>query len=134
LIVPANGTGGNYKVSGKQASYVWAMAEKRGKDRVIIKLAGIEAYSEEESDDFKERRDEPAPPPNAIPAAEPKEPGYFGIALSRIRTFASRELLNSWWLLEKPNREKYLTKKQSADLLAECRKHGETLGPERSAA
>ena len=32
------------------------MAEKRAKDRVILKLAGIhgDAYSEEESDDFKE--------------------------------------------------------------------------------
>ena len=28
----------NYRVSGKQAAYVYAMAEKRGKDRVILKL------------------------------------------------------------------------------------------------
>lgn len=46
--------GVNYKVSGKQAAYVYAMAEKRAKDRVILKLAGLHgAYSEEESDDFK---------------------------------------------------------------------------------
>ena len=37
-------------------SYPFAMAEKRAKDRVILKLAGIhgDAYSEEEGDDFKE--------------------------------------------------------------------------------
>ena len=30
--------GVNYRVSGKQAAYVYAMAEKRAKDRVILKL------------------------------------------------------------------------------------------------
>lgn len=36
-------------------SYPWAMAEKRGKDRVVLKLVGIHGlvYSEEEADDFK---------------------------------------------------------------------------------
>ena len=36
-------------------AYPWAMAEKRAKDRVILKLANLsgEVYSEEESDDFK---------------------------------------------------------------------------------
>ncbi|WP_246695435.1 trna delta -isopentenylpyrophosphate transferase [Methylobacterium sp. P1-11] len=45
----------NYRVSGKQAAYVYAMAEKRGKDRVILKLVELHglAYSEEEADEFK---------------------------------------------------------------------------------
>ena len=45
----------NYKVSGKQAGYPYAMAEKRAKDRVILKLVGLAGhiYSEEEADDFK---------------------------------------------------------------------------------
>ena len=36
-------------------SYPWAMAEKRAKDRVILKLIGLSGhvYSEEEADDFK---------------------------------------------------------------------------------
>lgn len=36
-------------------SYPFAMAEKRAKDRVILKLVGLhgEVYSEEEADDFK---------------------------------------------------------------------------------
>lgn len=33
--------GVNYRVSGKQAAYVYAMAEKRGKDRVIYKFLGL---------------------------------------------------------------------------------------------
>lgn len=56
---------GNYRVSGKQAPYVYAMAEKRAKDRVILKLAGLHgAYSEDEADDFKSQPEpERAPPP-----------------------------------------------------------------------
>lgn len=39
-----------------QQAYPYAMAEKRAKDRVILKLFGIHghAYSEEEADDFKQ--------------------------------------------------------------------------------
>jgi hypothetical protein len=56
LIVSDQYIGGNYKVSAKQPGYVYAMAEKRAKDRVILKLADMhgEIYSEEEADDFKE--------------------------------------------------------------------------------
>jgi len=48
--------GMNYRVSGKQAAYVYAMAEKRAKDRVILKLIELsgDVYSEEEADEFKE--------------------------------------------------------------------------------
>jgi hypothetical protein len=46
----------NYRVSGKQAAYVYAMAEKRAKDRVILKLIELagHVYSEEEADEFSE--------------------------------------------------------------------------------
>jgi hypothetical protein len=56
LIVRENEIGGNYKVKGKMAAYPYAMAEKRAKDRVILKLADLhgDAYSSEEADDFKE--------------------------------------------------------------------------------
>lgn len=39
-------------------AYPWAMAEKRAKDRVILKLLGFagEVYSEEEADDFKDAK------------------------------------------------------------------------------
>ena len=50
--------GVNYRVSGKQAAYVYAMAEKRAKDRVILKLVELHGlvYSEEEADEFKQGR------------------------------------------------------------------------------
>jgi len=40
--------------------YPWAMAEKRAKDRVILKLLGVagDMYSEEEADDFKKQPQE----------------------------------------------------------------------------
>src|SRR5215203_5400288 len=45
----------NYRVSGRQAAYVYAMAEKRAKDRVILKLVGLDGLlaSEEEADKLK---------------------------------------------------------------------------------
>ncbi|WP_298962472.1 trna delta -isopentenylpyrophosphate transferase [uncultured Methylobacterium sp.] len=56
-VVREGVTGGNYRISGKQAGYPWAMAEKRAKDRVIIKLAGLHgAYSEDESDSFDQSK------------------------------------------------------------------------------
>jgi len=65
LIVQEGVVGGNYKVSGKQASYPYAMAEKRAKDRVILKLIQLSGllFSEEEADDFKR---------GSQPAAEPQ--------------------------------------------------------------
>ncbi|HEX2134838.1 MAG TPA: trna delta -isopentenylpyrophosphate transferase [Microvirga sp.] len=59
--------GVNYRVSGKQAAYVYAMAEKRAKDRVILKLIELHGlvYSEEEADEFKQER-----PGGAEPVAE----------------------------------------------------------------
>ena len=44
-------------------SYPFAMAEKRAKDRVILKLVGLhgDAYSEEEADSFKESAPKSAP-------------------------------------------------------------------------
>lgn len=52
---PKDGCFGNYIVSGSQAAYPYAMAEKRAKDRVILKLADLhgDAYSSEEADEFK---------------------------------------------------------------------------------
>lgn len=45
----------NYQTKGNQPAYPWAMAEKRAKDRVILKLIGLHGmvYSEEEADSFK---------------------------------------------------------------------------------
>ncbi|GJE77207.1 trna delta -isopentenylpyrophosphate transferase [Methylorubrum suomiense] len=60
----------NYRVSGRQAAYVYAMAEKRAKDRVILKLIELHGlvYSEEEADEFRQGQ-----PASAKPAEEPDD-------------------------------------------------------------
>lgn len=83
-------------------------------------------YVSEVKQEFEEERRAAEPPPTA---------GYFVVAHKRIHSFQTREALNDWWTIEKENRVKFLTKEQSAALLDECRRHGETLGqPHREAA
>jgi hypothetical protein len=61
-------------------SYPYAMAEKRGKDRVILSLAGLHGYvySDIEADDFNEPPPEPPPEPvsEEETAASPKKRDY----------------------------------------------------------
>lgn len=68
-------------------SYPYAMAEKRAKDRVILKLVGLAGfvYSEDEADDFKngpkgavEVETPPAAPPPASKAPPPPSPSGRG--------------------------------------------------------
>lgn len=49
---------GEVSPANNKNGYPWAMAEKRAKDRVLLKLAGLAGhiYSEEEADDFKESK------------------------------------------------------------------------------
>src|SRR5918998_2027638 len=66
--------GVNYRVTGKQAAYVYAMAEKRAKDRVILKLIELHGlvYSEEEADEFSDAHPG-APRPTEIEVGPPAE-------------------------------------------------------------
>jgi hypothetical protein len=66
LTVRQDRQGGNYKITGKQAGYVYAMAEKRAKDRVILKLLETHGalYSEAEADDFERPRESTQPRQN----------------------------------------------------------------------
>lgn len=72
LVVRQDRLGGNYKVTGKQAGYVYAMAEKRAKDRVILKLLSVsgQIYSEEESDDFKRQNPHVTRAEDILPTTE----------------------------------------------------------------
>lgn len=59
--------------------YPWAFAEKRAKDRVIIKLAGLHGlYSEDEADDFQDAKPsntkQTAAPSPTMSKAESKKP------------------------------------------------------------
>ena len=74
---------GEASPSNNKNNYPYAMAEKRAKDRVILKLLNLAAdyYSQDEADEFEEvKPDEvdeppkrkPEPQPDSEPAAEPK--------------------------------------------------------------
>lgn len=56
----AIGEASNGNLTKTSKNYRWAMAEKRAKDRVILKLLGVagDMYSEEEADEFKEKKPE----------------------------------------------------------------------------
>lgn len=60
-------------------AYPYAMAEKRAKDRVVLKLIGLHGlvYSEEEADAFNTGRKVWQPEPNGQPQAQPKPAGPF---------------------------------------------------------
>jgi len=85
----------NYKVSGKQAAYPYAMAEKRAKDRVILKLIGLHgfAYSEEEADEFKGNGYQPKQ--EESPFTE-KEPTFAEFLANRPETFKGAKSLSDF--------------------------------------
>ena len=97
----------NYRVSGKQAAYPWAMAEKRAKDRVILKLLALHgiAYSEEEADDLKDgKRDAANEPADEPQGDEPGDEGgdsraaYLEACKRTIATATDAKVLRDWWL------------------------------------
>lgn len=114
--------GTNYQVSGKQAAYPWAMAEKRGKDRVILKLVGLHGfYSEEEADEFKAAalpQPEPAsplPPPPSEPSPRQR---YLEETARKIRFYPGTEAqLREWWDSERQTRRDFDLDKKDVDAL-----------------
>jgi|SRR5687768_487329 len=78
LTVRPDRAGGNYKVTGNQPGYVYAMAEKRAKDRVILKLLETRGalYSEAEADEFEQRQNPHVTrPADILPIADYDEHG-----------------------------------------------------------
>lgn len=76
-------------------AYPYAMAEKRAKDRVILKLIGLHGlvYSEEEMQD--ERK--PAP---TVAEAEPEDESktrFKAETLATIKVFKDAKALSDWW-------------------------------------
>jgi len=89
--------GQNYRVSGKQAAYVFCMAEKRGRDRVILKLAGLHgAYSEEEADDFKQGAKPEEEGQQAVPPTRDSRSVYVENSLNLIGQIQTPEAVSAW--------------------------------------
>jgi hypothetical protein len=101
--------GVNYRVSGKQAAYVYAMAEKRAKDRVILKLVSLHglAYSEEEADDFKQQHSTPAAPRADL--RNVRDLHSHGAPIQRNRSQEiSSEMLTALWKISGPKVDRWL--------------------------
>ena len=76
-------------------AYPFAMAEKRAKDRVILKLIGLHglAYSEEEADDFKESASNPA---SATKAQKEPFSSFYKTTLEAMLLSETKADLNDW--------------------------------------
>lgn len=100
----------NYLVRGKMSAYVYAMAEKRARDRVILKLAGLHGvYSEEEADEFKGRTE-------AQEDASLASRKYMEMALPIVERTRTASDLKEWWDAEESVRNDLLDDIQKARL------------------
>ena len=95
------GVTGNYQITPKQASYPFAMAEKRAKDRVILKLSGLHGvYSEDEADDFRQSEAKSAYRESAVDEVA----GYVAHCKTGILNHTDRDGLLAFWKQEADNR------------------------------
>jgi hypothetical protein len=97
----------NYRVTGKQAAYPYAMAEKRAKDRVILKLIELSGlvYSEQEADEFKEA------------VEQNSHDLYLQRCRDTIKDASDPVVLRKWWTDEKQNRRDFDLTQDEVDSL-----------------
>jgi hypothetical protein len=92
--------------------YPFAMAEKRAKDRVILKLIGLHGlvYSEDEMEDATPPKADPrqsqaaAPPAATIPRASKEQ--FIADIRANIACFDNAVSLGQWWNSEKAKEER----------------------------
>ena len=114
-------------------AYPYAMAEKRARDRVVLKLLGLHGvYSEYESDDFKE--DNRATPRQSQDTASM---AYVARAKSDMQSYRLPDALAAWWRDEAKERERQGVVKGTPlydDLHAAFAALGKKLSEHRNAA
>lgn len=87
-------------------AYPYAMAEKRAKDRVILKLIGLHglAYSEEEADEFKGGNGNGGGSQPEQPRQIDEAEAYVAKALTNIEALGTEQALSTWWRNEQTKR------------------------------
>lgn len=87
--------------SNNKNAYPYAMAEKRAKDRVVLKLIGLHGlvYSEEESDDFKPtQQDAPKQENKPVNASKNDDArNLYSTLETAMRMATTKAELRSWW-------------------------------------
>lgn len=124
----------NYQVKGKQPAYPWAMAEKRAKDRVILKLVGIHGlvYSEDEMPSV-DMQPEPANKPQQPPKNDEAR-AIFTALQKDMRNNQTRADLGRWWRdAECEALRRKLPNDWQQNLKSELTEYGNSL-PEQEAA
>ncbi|GEM_PF-6036433 len=118
-------------------SYPWAMAEKRAKDRVVLKLVGIHGlvYSEDEMpEDVRTKPSEPANTAKAAPKNDEARALYTALEKD-MRLNTTRSDLGRWW---RDQECETLRKKLPADWQGTLKQaltdYGNTLPEEQKAA
>jgi hypothetical protein len=88
--------GQNLLARNKTAVYPYAMAEKRAKDRVILKLAGLYgSHSDEEADDFKQGA-RPEEEQQDVPPTRDSRSVYVENSLNLIEQIQTPEAVSAW--------------------------------------
>ncbi len=118
-------------------SYPWAMAEKRAKDRVVLKLVGIHGlvYSEDEMpEEVRTKPNEPANTAKAAPKNDEARALYTALEKD-MRLNTTRSDLGRWW---RDQECETLRKKLPADWQGTLKQaltdYGNTLPEEQKAA
>jgi hypothetical protein len=111
----------NYKVSGKMSAYPYAMAEKRGKDRVILKLLNASAalYSEAEADEFGENRN---PDGGLARLAKKDAKGVYTKLQEEMRSCTAADTFKAW-MKANVERIKMLPEDWEDTLRLQCEEH-----------
>lgn len=118
-------------------TYPWAMAEKRGKDRVVLKLVGIHGlvYSEEEMpDEVRAKPSEPANTGKSAPKNDEARATYAALEKD-MRQNTTRADLGRWWRDPKCEAlRRKLPVDWQANLKQALTEYGNTLPEEQKAA
>jgi hypothetical protein len=80
-------------------TYPYAMAEKRAKDRVVLKLIGLhgEIYSEDEADDFKPQDNKVSKQKETVPPDELiDQDSLYNLLLAEMNKFQTASELHVW--------------------------------------
>lgn len=100
-------TFGEASPANNKNAYPFAMAEKRLKDRLTLKLVAAHGYfySEEDADDFRQEKGTPLPEPAPVSNAQAEKTAYVDQQIKLITDMATDREVDKHWNAEQRNRQ-----------------------------